>query len=418
MTLAEESMRCAGMHDLGPEEMERFRRIEQAFRETCSMWGFSEIRTPVIEHLHLFTSAGTLSPQMLGRVYSFLDWDGWSGERVVLRPDATIPAARLYWEQFRSQVAKFYYVENLFRFDPSDGRREIWQCGAELIGDSWPLGDIETISIVRAILARLGFPAPTVRLSHTGIIRSILSAAGYGFDQQLALYDRLIEGDLTIFDDVEARLPQASASLAMLRDLTGGHVDGLENLRSAFALTLPEIVPPIEELQTIASTLQAAGWPYVLDLTIVRGFEYYTGPVFYVSIDGQNVAGGGRYDGLVASHDGHFVPACGFAISVEPLLRLVSDAVAPETAAVVDILAAGASPEELSVAIATAANLHASGIAAELVRSDRDADSRWQLAVTRRGNAMQFRLRKGGSGSEIAVESLENAKRILMERAV
>src|SRR5215471_20613621 len=103
MTLAEESLRCPGMHDWGPREMERFRRIEQVFRQICSLWGFDEIRTPVIEHLHLFTSAGTLSPQMLGRVYSFLDWDGWSGERVVLRPDATIPAARLYWERYRDR---------------------------------------------------------------------------------------------------------------------------------------------------------------------------------------------------------------------------------------------------------------------------------------------------------------------------
>ena len=56
---------------------------------------------PLIEPLHLFTSAGTLSPQTLDRVYSFLDWDGWSGERVVLRPDSTIPAARLYAEHLR-----------------------------------------------------------------------------------------------------------------------------------------------------------------------------------------------------------------------------------------------------------------------------------------------------------------------------
>jgi histidyl-tRNA synthetase len=418
MTLADESLRCPGMHDLGPGEMERFRWIEDAFRETCGLWGFSEIRTPIIEHLHLFTSAGTLSPQMLGRVYSFLDWDGWSGERVVLRPDATIPAARLYWEQFRDQIAKFYYVENLFRFDPSDERREIWQCGAELIGDSWPLGDIETISIVRAILARLGFPAPTLRLSHTGIIRSILSAAGYGFEQQLALYDKLIEGDLTVFDDVEARLPQTSASLAMLRDLTGGHVDGLENLRSAFALTLPEIVPPIEELRTIASMLEAAGWPYVLDLTIVRGFEYYTGPVFHVFIDGQNVAGGGRYDGLVASHDGRFVPACGFAISVEPLLSLIRDSAATRPVALVDVVAAGSSPEELSDAIAIADGLHAAGIAAELIGSGQGAPAGWRLSIAHTAEAMQFRLRNASSGLETTVESLDAVKRIVMERSV
>ncbi|HET8944012.1 MAG TPA: ATP phosphoribosyltransferase regulatory subunit, partial [Dehalococcoidia bacterium] len=86
------------MRDWLPDDMARFRKIEQAFRDVCLGWGYEEVRTPTIEHLHLFTSAGTLSPQMLGRVYSFLDWDGWTGERVVLRPDSTIPVARLYAE--------------------------------------------------------------------------------------------------------------------------------------------------------------------------------------------------------------------------------------------------------------------------------------------------------------------------------
>src|SRR6266567_6504302 len=147
----EDSMRPPGMRDMLPADMERFRLIESAFRNACLGWGYGEVRTPTIEHLHLFTSAGTLSPQMLGRVYSFLDWDGWSGERVVLRPDATIPAARLYWERYRGQIAKFFYVENIFRFAPSEERREIWQCGAELIGESWPLGDLEVIDLVRGI---------------------------------------------------------------------------------------------------------------------------------------------------------------------------------------------------------------------------------------------------------------------------
>src|SRR3990170_5824706 len=93
-TMAEESLRCRGMRDLLPAEMRRFRLVETAFREVCLGWGYEEVRTPVIEHLHLFTTVGTLSPRMLGRVYSFLDWDGWSGERVVLRPDSTIPTAR------------------------------------------------------------------------------------------------------------------------------------------------------------------------------------------------------------------------------------------------------------------------------------------------------------------------------------
>jgi histidyl-tRNA synthetase len=67
------------MRDILPDEMARYRYAEGAFARVCKAWGYSEIRTPTIEFLHLFTAAGTLSPRMLERTYSFLDWDGWSG---------------------------------------------------------------------------------------------------------------------------------------------------------------------------------------------------------------------------------------------------------------------------------------------------------------------------------------------------
>ena len=86
--------RSRGMRDLLPDEMRAFRRVEDAFRAAATRWGYDEIRTPTIETYNLFTRAGTLTPAMLSHVYTFLDWDGWSGERVVLRPDSTIPVVR------------------------------------------------------------------------------------------------------------------------------------------------------------------------------------------------------------------------------------------------------------------------------------------------------------------------------------
>src|SRR4030042_520831 len=149
--------RCKGTRDLLLQDMAKFRKIEAEFRDCCLGWGYQEIRTPVLEYLHLFTPAGTLSPEMLGRVYSFLDWDGWSGERVVLRPDSTIPAARLYTESLEGGGAvKLFYIQNVFRFCAGDESREDWQCGVELIGDSQPQGDVELILLGREVLARPG----------------------------------------------------------------------------------------------------------------------------------------------------------------------------------------------------------------------------------------------------------------------
>ena len=162
-----ESMRSQGMNDLSPEEMVRFRRVENFFSQSCSSWGYREVRTPTIEQLWLFTVVGTLSSQMLERVYSFLDWDGWSGERVLLRPDSTIPAARFYAENFTDgETAKLFYVQNIFRFTDGDDAREDWQCGAELIGDTQPQGDIELILMGLKALEAMKLSSLELKLSH------------------------------------------------------------------------------------------------------------------------------------------------------------------------------------------------------------------------------------------------------------
>jgi len=110
--------KCKGTRDLAPQQMAQFRLIESVFRDSCLKWGYREVRTPTLEYLHLFTSTGTLTPGTLGKVYSFLDWDGWSGERVVLRPDGTIPVARMYIDtENKPTTARYFYVTNIFIFE-------------------------------------------------------------------------------------------------------------------------------------------------------------------------------------------------------------------------------------------------------------------------------------------------------------
>ncbi len=318
-----DSLRCPGMRDLLPGDMERFRRLEDTFRQVCLGWGYGEVRTPTIEHLHLFTAAGTLSPQMLERVYSFLDWDGWSGERVVLRPDSTIPVARLYREQFASApVTRLFYVQSVLRFAEGDASREDWQCGVELIGDTQPSGDIELILMASEVLSRLGLPAE-LKLSDPGILRSLFSAAGLDSEKQLALYDRVLDGDLSALDDVQAALPGAGASLAALLALEGENAAYLGNLRTEIGPSISGIDPVLDELASISDVLSHLELAHRIAPVLVRDFEYYTGPVFYLYVDGQKVGGGGRYDALVSVGD-RGSPASGFALDMDALMPLLS----------------------------------------------------------------------------------------------
>lgn len=322
-----ESMRSRGMRDILPEDMARFRRVELTFRDVALGWGYEEVRTPTIEHLYLFTSAGTLSPQMLDRVYSFLDWDGWSGERVVLRPDSTIPTVRLFAESMPDRdSAKLFYVQNVLRFEQGDDSREDWQCGVELLGDSYPHGDVELILMARETLDRLGLEA-RLKLSHPGIVRALLDKAGLERDEQLRLYDQVLAGDLSPLDDVEARLP-GSASVRGLLAMEGHGPAYLSNLETVLTSAVPEIAPPLAELRAASEMLSEMDVEHGIAPLLVRSFEYYTGPVFHVFVGETKVGGGGRYDALAELVGGKSVPASGFALEIDQITPLLDADVA------------------------------------------------------------------------------------------
>jgi histidyl-tRNA synthetase len=312
-----------GMRDLFPADMVKFRFINEIFRDSCVKWGYEEVKTPTLESLHLFTSAGTLTPSMLGKVYSFLDWDGWSGERVVLRPDATIPVARLYIENMADkELAKLFYIVNTFIFEESGKKnREKWQFGAELIGMGSPLADVELIVLALEVLKKLGLDNIELRLSHAGLTRGILQKLGMNQEEQHQVFDKLLDGDASVLNQLQADKP----GLAPLLALQGQSSGFVKNLAAALALDLPELKPQIDDLVFIADTLQSLGHTYQIDIASVRGFEYYTGVIFQLFINDEKVGGGGRYDDLITSMGGKPTPASGFALYLDLLMKLVTN---------------------------------------------------------------------------------------------
>jgi len=310
-----------GMRDLFPADMARFRLINEVFRDSCLKWGYEEVRTPTLESLHLFTSAGTLTPSMLGKVYSFLDWDGWSGERVVLRPDATIPVARLYNENMADkELAKLFYIVNTFIFEENSKKnREKWQFGAELIGMRSPLADVELIVLAMEVLKKLGLNKVELKLSHAGLTRGILQKLGMNQEEQHQVFDKLLDGDASVLNQLQKEKP----GLAPLLALQGQSSGFVKNLAAALALDAPELKPQIDDLVFIADTLKSLGQDFQIDIASVRGFEYYTGVIFQLFINDEKVGGGGRYDDLITAMGGKPTSASGFALYVDLLMTLI-----------------------------------------------------------------------------------------------
>ncbi|MFN0146523.1 MAG: ATP phosphoribosyltransferase regulatory subunit [Dehalococcoidia bacterium] len=349
--------RSRGMRDWLPADMRAFRRVVDSFRQVASHWGYEEIRTPTIETYSLFTAARGLTPQMLSRVYSFLDWDGWSGERVVLRPDSTIPVARAAADAGLPLPARLYYVQNVFRFSETDDRED-WQCGIEYLGAPPTVGDLEVVVVACETIESLGLE-PRVRLGHAGIARAVATSALAASNGDLAaIIDRVqAEGLAALKPDVAGDAAVTAFLEVALRRSTD--VALLGNLKAIAAASLPGALAAIEAVEAVAAPLAGSGRPILIDLGMPRDFAYYTGVVFEFEADGLSWGKGGRY---TPGGDGVAGTACGAGLDLE----LLAGRIRPQTHArnPVTIVPEGAG--DMAKAMSVARALHRSGVAASL----------------------------------------------------
>ncbi len=375
------AQRCKGTCDLLPGDMRRFRLIEGSFRENCLKWGYEEVKTPTLEYLHLFTSTGTLTPGRLRNVYSFLDWDGWSGERVVLRPDGTIPIARLYIESTnQGQLAKLFYVTNVFSFEETGKEsREKWQCGAELIGAGSTTADAELVALAVAVLRGVRLKDISVRLSHAGLIRAVLVRLGLSQAEQSRLFDEMLDGDGAALRKINAEMPDAGRALASLLEMKGRSSGFLKNIRALFGPDLAELGPHCDSFIGVAELLETLGISYQVDLAAGRGFEYYTGVIFQLLCGDEIVGGGGRYDALIPLMGGGDIPASGFALYMGRLMERIETP--PPTSCEWGVLVrpAGSSPCAVRQAFDLAGWLRERGYTAPVHLGGPEPDTRWFL---------------------------------------
>jgi histidyl-tRNA synthetase len=376
------SQKCKGARDLLAKDTEAFRYIEDIFRKSCLRWGYQEVRTPTLEYLHLFTAAGTLTPNMLSKVYSFLDWDGWSGERVVLRPDGTIPVARLYIENLSQQeIARLFYVANVFAFEETGKEnRERWQCGVELIGSDKPASDVELILLAIETLRGLNIGDVQIQLSHAGVLKALLKELKLEADKEIRLLDQVFDGNWQALMETKPSNSDIGRLISLLLDLRGKTSGFLENLKA-----LPQISvamkSALDNFSEIASFLDALSCNYQIDITSTRGFEYYTGLCFQFSAKGEKIGSGGRYDNLIPLIGGKNTPACGFALYADSIIDLIQPQAKRKTEQGILVRCDKMTPDSIRTSFQLAQSLRQAGYATELDFSGRQANQHWIIDV-------------------------------------
>jgi histidyl-tRNA synthetase len=306
-----------GMKDILPDEISKWHRLENAFRQRVEAYGFREARFPIVEPTALFVrSIGETTDIVEKEMYTFADR---SEKSLTLRPEGTASSVRAYVQhsvQAREPVTKWYYIGPMYRRErPAKGRyRQFYQAGIEVFGDPGPFVDAEVIDMVVGLISSLGIAEVEV------LINSIGGPETRG-NYRLALLEYLAPYRAELCTDCQRRM---DANPLRVLDCKAPRC-------AEIAAEAPSILRHLTDedrmhFQGLQETLAALGTPYRVDGSLVRGLDYYTRTLFEVlgkgeALGAQNaLLGGGRYDQMVQSLGGPDTPAIGFAMGLERLL--------------------------------------------------------------------------------------------------
>lgn len=305
-----------GTMDILPEETPLWRHIEGIMREEAEKYGYGEIRTPTFENTELFVrGVGDTTDVVQKEMYTFADRD--EGRSISLRPEGTAGVARALIENGKcsdTMPLKYYYIMSCFRHEkPQAGRsREFVQFGTEMFGSTSPASDATAIALANSVLTRLGLKNVKLHVNSIGCKECRPTYRQALVDYYTSHIDCLCDTCKTRLEKNPLRLldcknPECH-DLALNAPKTVGHL--CEGCNKNFEL--------------LKSALDAMKIDYVVDSSIVRGLDYYTGTVFEFIAEGigaqSTVCGGGRYDGLVSSLGGPELPGIGFGMGITRLI--------------------------------------------------------------------------------------------------
>ena len=314
-----------GVRDIyGSEFVQKF-ELQQRLYRLLAGEGYQGIETPTFEYFDVFSrEVGTVPSREL---YKFFDKEG---NTLVLRPDLTPSIARTVSKYFHEETPiRLCYMGNTFiNYDNYQGRlKETTQLGAELMGDKSAQADAELIALVVESLKKAGLTEFQVSVGQVGFFKSLLKEAGSDPQTEEALRrfisDKNLFGveELLAGDAVSPKLRQIFLEMTTL----SGTEDVLQRARDL--TSNPEALHALRRLEDIFENLKERGCaPYVtFDLGMLSKYNYYTGIIFraYSYGYGEPLVKGGRYDTLL-SHFGRTLPAVGFAIDINQLMRALT----------------------------------------------------------------------------------------------
>ncbi|MBM4302133.1 MAG: histidine--tRNA ligase [Deltaproteobacteria bacterium] len=361
-----------GMRDILPPETSRWQWVESVAREVFDLYGYQEIRLPLLERTELFArSIGADTDIVAKEMYTFPDR---KGDSLTLRPEATASVLRAVLENRLEKgagVKKFYTLGPMFRYErPQKGRfRQFWQINCEAYGVEAPEMDVEVILLLMHLLKRL-LP---------GELRLLVNSLGcpgcqVKFKAALGLFLINREG---LCEDCRRR--RTTNPLRVL-DCKSANCQGiLQNAPVLRDYLCPDCAAHFSRVLTLLDRFNVV---YELKPKLVRGLDYYTRTAFEVAAVGLGaqdaVAGGGRYNGLAKELGGPDLPAIGFAIGEDRLLEALPENFGPDLRPRVFVAALGEPARERAFSVIQ--ELRRKDLAAEMDFEGRSLKAQMSMA--------------------------------------
>ena len=347
-----------GFRDFLPEEMAIRQKVIKTLEKVFESYGYEPLETPSLEYAE--TLLGKYGEEADKMVYTFKD----KGKRDVgLIYDLTVPASKVlaFYSQKINLPFKRYQIQRIWRAEkPQKGRyREVLQCDVDSFGTSSPLADAEIIAIIYDCLKKLNFKKFSIRINSRQVLFKLMKDLGINQEkQQLSIFRSLDKLEKVKTSEVKNELKNKGLSQ--------------EKINKLFSLI--KSAQPDNNLKQLFNYLKSFGVNkkyYQFDPSLVRGLDYYTGPIFETYVEEPkigSITGGGRYDKLVSDLGGPDIPATGTTIGLDRICDVIKEKnLMPELSPTpTKVLVTIFSPEYLGKSIELVSKLREAGINAEL----------------------------------------------------
>ena len=424
-----------GFMELLPSEQILFNQIKDTIEETYKMYGFLPLDTPVIElsDILLAKAGGETEKQ----IYRFNKGD----TDLALRFDLTVPLSKYVAKNYGNLSFPFrrYQIGKVYRGERAQkGRfREFYQCDIDIIGDGELdlINDAELPSVIYTIFTKLGFSDFTIKINNRKILNGLFQSLGQKENavEILRIIDKIEKiGKENVIEELR-KINIEDGVINKIIDfieIRGTNSEKLEKLKS-LGIENETFNKGIEELEFVANNMSLFGVPeenYMIDLTIARGLDYYTGTVYETFLNDYrelgSICSGGRYENLAEYYTDKKLPGVGISIGLTRLFYKLNELnlIKTNKKSISDILIIPMT-EDLSTAIRIATKLRNQGIKTEIYLNNKKLKAKFKYADKLeipyviiigedeiRNNVVKLKDMKTGEEKEVSMDDLDNFK--------